>query len=297
LRVDGLRAAPADLAPPAPGHVGEDWEAEETTCTSHDGAEVPMSVLYRRGMVKDGSHPTLLNGYGGYGIPELAFFSRRLDAWLQRGGLFVDVKPRGGGALGPAWYQAGVGAKKSNTWKDMIACAQALVERGYTSTPKLAIQGYSMGGIAVGRAITERPDLFGVAIVRAGITDSIRYIEATSNGSNHEFEMGSLKTAEGVRQLLAMSTYDAIRPSTSYPAVLFTAGVNDNRVAPWQSFKAFARLSAASTSGKPILLRVDGEVGHGISMTASQSNAEFADRLAFILWNTGDTEFQPLPGH
>ena len=295
LHADGPRVQSTGLVAVSASAVGKDWESEEATCTSHDGVEVPMSIVYKRGLVKDGSHPTLMDGYGGYGISEPAFFNRRLDPWLQRGGVFVDVKPRGGGAYGRDWYQAGVGAKKYNTWKDMIACGEALIARGYTSTPKLAIQGTSMGGVAVGRAITERPDVFGVAIVRVGITDTIRFIEATSNGPNHEDEMGSLKSADGVRQLLAMSTYAQIVDGTKYPAVLFTAGMNDNRVAPWIGFKTFARMAAASGSGRPVLLRIEGEGGHGVSTTAAQRNAEYADRVAFMLWNMGDPEFQPRP--
>ena len=295
LHADGPRVQPTGLVALSDSPVGKDWESEEATCTGHDGVEVPMSIVYKRGLVKDGSHPTLMDGYGGYGISEPAYFNRRLDPWLQRGGIFVDVKPRGGGAYGRDWYQAGVGAKKSNTWKDMIACGEALIARGYTSTPKLAIQGTSMGGVAVGRAITERPDLFGVAIVRVGITDTIRFVEATSNGPNHEDEMGTVKTADGVRQLLAMSTYAQIVDGTKYPAMLFTAGMNDNRVAPWISFKTFARMAAASGSGRPVLLRIEGDGGHGMSTTAAQRNAEYADRVAFMLWNMGDAEFQPRP--
>lgn len=295
VRAIGLRATVTDLVPAATDRIGADWVAEESRCTSHDGAEVPMSIVYRRGLVKDGSHPTLVDGYGGYGFAERAYFNRRMQAWFERGGIFVEVKPRGGGAFGRDWYQAGVGARKANTWKDMIACAEALVQRGYTSPGKLAIHGTSMGGVAAGRALTERPDLFAVGIVRVGITDTVRFVEASPNGLNHELEMGTVKTQQGIRQLVAMSTYAHIETGVRYPAVLFTAGMNDNRVAPWVVFKTFARLSAATASDRPVLLRVETEAGHGVSSTSAQRNSEFADRLAFILWNTGDREFQPLP--
>ena len=295
MRALGTAVTTTPLVTPSATQVGADWVSEETTCTSHDGVAVPMSIVSRRGLVKDGSHPTLVDGYGGYGLPEPAYFNRRMQAWFERGGIFVEVKPRGGGAYGREWYQAGVGARKANTWKDMIACSEALITRGYTSRQKIAIQGTSMGGVAVGRAITERPELFAVGVVRVGITDAVRFIEATSNGPNHEIEMGSVKTEAGIKQLLAMSTYHQIQDGTAYPAVLFTAGMNDNRVAPWISFKTFARMSAASASGKPVLLRVETAGGHGVSSTAEQRNNELADRLAFILWNTGDPGFQPAP--
>ena len=294
LAARGARALSTSVVPPHDSNVGADWESEAIECTSHDGVKVPMSLTYRRGLKKDGSHPVLLDGYGGYGQPATAYFAPRMGAFFERGGILADVDPRGGGAYGFEWYQAGVGARKSNTWKDMIACAQALVERKYTSPARLAIQGTSMGGVAVGRAVTERPDLFAVGIVRVGITDAIRFIEATSNGPNHEDEMGSLSTEAGVRQLLAMSTYHQVQDGAKYPAMLFTAGMNDNRVAPWITFKTFSRVQAATASGKPVLLRVETAGGHGVSETAAQRNAELADRLAFILWQTGDPDFQPV---
>lgn len=143
-----------------------------------------------------------------------------------------------------------------------------------------------MGGVAVGHAVTERPELFGGAIMRVGILDAIRFIEATSNGPNHELEMGSLNGAAGVCQLLAMSTYHHIRDGERYPSLLLTAGVNDNRVAPWLTTKAAARFAAASRSGKPVLLRLEGQGGHGVSTTTEQRHAELADRLSFVLWQS-----------
>jgi prolyl oligopeptidase len=293
MRTRGTASVVAPLVPASTSTLGADWVAEQLACTSYDGVLVPMSVLYRRGLVKDGSHPTYMQGYGGYGIPEPAWFDRKREAWLERGGIWVDVDPRGGGAFGREWYQAGVGARKANTWKDMVACGQALVERGYTSRAKLAIEGTSMGGVAVGGALTERPDLFAVAIVRVGITDTVRFVEASPNGPNHEIEMGSPKTEDGIRQLQAMSTYARLRDGEKYPAMLFTAGMNDNRVAPWITYKTFARAAAATSSGRPVLLRVETEGGHGVTQTVDQRVAELADRWAFILWNTGDPAFQP----
>ncbi|MEP6504200.1 MAG: prolyl oligopeptidase family serine peptidase [Betaproteobacteria bacterium] len=295
LAAHGSRSSATSIVTPHVSHAADAWTSEETTCTSWDGTEVPVSLVYLRGLKKDGSHPVLLDGYGGYGVPEPAYYSPRTGAFLERGGIFAEVKPRGGGAFGFEWYQAGVGARKSNTWRDMIACAQTLISRNYTSAGKVAIQGTSMGGVAVGRAVTERPDLFAVGIVRVGITDAIRFIEATSNGPNHVDEMGSLATEDGVKQLLAMSTYHQVKDGEKFPAMLFTAGMNDNRVAPWITFKTFSRMQAATSSGKPVLLRVETAGGHGVSQTPEQRNAELADRLAFILWQTGDQAFQPGP--
>jgi prolyl oligopeptidase len=294
LRAQGTKVSTVALAPRTTSHVGEDWVTEDVACTSHDGAKVPMTVVHRRGVAMDGSHPVLLEGYGGYGLTETARFDRRLEAFFERGGVFAQAGPRGGGALGRDWYQAGIGPRKSNTWRDMIACGEALIERGYTTKAKLAIQGTSLGGIAVGRAVTERPDLFAVGIVRAGITDVVRYVEATGNGPEHALELGTLQSEEGVQQVLATSTYHQVRDGTKYPAMLFTAAMNDPRVPPWMAFKTCARMSEATSSGRPVLLRIDDEGGHGLGATAAQRNAELVDRLAFVLWNTGDPAFQPV---
>jgi prolyl oligopeptidase len=290
-----LATKDAGLQPSKGPAPGADWVAVETTCKSHDGVLVPMSIIHRKGLVKDGSHPTIESGYGGYGIPERAYFYARMGAFYEAGGVYADVKPRGGGAFGRDWYEAGKGATKSNTWKDMIACAQTLVEAGYTSRDKLAIEGTSMGGVAAGRAVTERPDLFAAAWIRVGITEVVRFIEVSSNGPNHELEMGTVKTESGIRQLLDMSTYHQIRDGERYPAILLTAGMNDNRVAPWIPFKTAARFQAATSSGRPVLLRVESAGGHGVTSDADLRNAEFADGLAFILWNTGAPSFQPAP--
>jgi prolyl oligopeptidase len=267
--------------------------AEETTCDGWDGAKVPMSIVGAKGFARDGAHPLLVYGYGGYGYTETAFLDPINRAWYELGGLVAYVNPRGSGAYGEEWYRAGQGPKKSNTWKDMIACAEALVARKYTSSSKMGIEGVSMGGVAVGRAVTERPDLFAVALMRVGILDSIRFIEATSNGPNHELEMGSLKTLDGVKTLLEMSAYQHVKDGTRYPAVMVIQGLNDHRVAPWISFKMAARLQAATRSGRPVLLRTDAQGGHGMTTTAKQRDAEWADWIAFHLWQIGRPDFQP----
>jgi prolyl oligopeptidase len=203
------------------------------------------------------------------------------------------VNPRGSGAYGEAWYRAGVGATKQNTWRDTIDCAQYLIDERWTEPAKLSVWGVSMGGVLAGRAITERPDLFGTAFLQVGILDAIRFIEATSNGPNHELEMGTVKTREGVQQLLAMSAYHQVRDGVRYPATLLMHGLNDSRVVPWQTLKMTARLQAASTSGRPVLLRLESEGGHGVTAEAQARYARLADMFAFQLWQVGDPEFQP----
>ena len=274
---------------------GEDLASQETTCKTADGAAVPLSIIGKKGWKHDGRNPVLLYGYGGYGMTSTAYYAPTWRAWYEHGGLMAIANPRGSGAWGEQWYQAGRGPNKANTWKDMVACAETLVATKLTSPQKLAIQGVSMGGVAVGRAITTRPDLFAVAFVQVGITDAIRFIEATPNGPNHQLEMGTLATRAGVQQLLDMSTYHHIVDGTKYPATMVIQGLNDNRVAPWISFKTAARLQAATGSKRPVLLRTELEGGHGMTTTSQQRNAQWADMIAFALWNLGDPEFQPKP--
>lgn len=271
--------------------------SQETLCTSHDGAKVPMSIIGPKKR-KRGA-PVLMYGYGGYGFTSTASFDPTMLAWYEQGGVFAVVNPRGSGAFGEEWYRAGVGANKANTWKDMIACAETLVSTKVASPDRLAIWGVSMGGVAVGRAVTERPELFRSALMQVGILDAIRFIEASPNGPNHEIEMGTLQSKAGVDQLLAMSAYHHVKDGAPYPAVLVIHGLHDNRVEPWCSFKMTARLQAAtatvpSASKRSVLLRLDDDAGHGVTMTSQQKNAQWADAIAFLLWNAGVRGFQPL---
>jgi prolyl oligopeptidase len=269
-----------------------DYIATEVQVPSHDGAMVPLSIIHRKDIRLDGTHPTLLYGYASYGITEEPWFSPWRLAWLERGGIFAVANPRGSGAFGEDWYRAGKQATKPNTWKDFIATAEYLIEQRYTSPGKLGIWGGSAGGILVGRSMTERPDLFAAVVISVGVLDAVR-AELTANGVPNIPEFGSHKTEAGFRALLEMSTYHQIRDGVKYPAVLFTHGVNDPRVEVWESTKTAARLLQASASGKPVLLRLDYESGHGVGSTKAQRNAERADILSFLLWQCGEPGFQP----
>jgi prolyl oligopeptidase len=280
------------LVPEGPCDVPAGFVATEVLVTSHDGVEVPLSIIHRRDLVRDGTNPTILSGYGAYGHSTAMQFSPTSLAWLERGGVLAIAHVRGGGTFGKAWHHAGRKATKPNTWKDFLACGDHLVREGYTSPERLAARGGSAGGILVGRAITERPDLFAAAHIAVGCTDMLRF-EFTQNGPPNVPEFGSLADPEEFRGLLAMSTLHHVLDSTDYPAVLLTHGLNDPRVEPWQSFKTAARLQAATASGRPVLLRLDEEAGHGIGSTRSQRHAELADVWAFVLWQCGDPEFQP----
>ena len=280
------------LQPRGPYDALADYVATEILVPSHDGAQVPLSIIHKKDIKLDGNNPTLLYGYASYGYTEEPWFSLWRLAWLERGGIFAVANPRGSGAFGQDWYRAGKLENKPNTWKDFIATGEYLVKQGYTSPAKLGIWGGSAGGILVGRAMTERPDLFAAVVASVGVFDTVR-AELTPNGVPNIPEFGTHKTEEGFRALLAMSTYQHIRDGVKYPAVLLTHGVNDPRVEVWESTKAAARLQQATASGKPVLLRLDYESGHGVGSTKAQRNAERTDILSFLLWQFDDADFQP----
>jgi prolyl oligopeptidase len=272
---------------------GPDWlTSTEVLVPSHDGVKVPLSIIHRKDIKLDGSHPTLMSGYGAYGFGTPMYFDPVNLAWLERGGVLATAHVRGGGVYGKEWHHAGRRATKPNTWKDFIACGEYLVKEKYTSPGKLAGEGGSAGGILIGRSITERPDLFAAAHISVGCTDMLRF-ETTTNGPPNIPEYGSTTKKDEFPHLLAMSSYHQVKDGTKYPAVLLTHGINDPRVEPWESAKMTARLQAATASAKPVLFRVDYNAGHGIGSTKAQQHAEQADVWAFLLWQMGEAEFQP----
>ncbi|HZF81086.1 MAG TPA: prolyl oligopeptidase family serine peptidase, partial [Rubrivivax sp.] len=278
------------LQPAGPYDAPADVVATEVMVKSHDGAMVPMSIIHKQGTPLDGSNPTILYGYASYGITEEPFFSLSRLAWMEAGGVFAVANPRGSAVFGREWHEGGKKATKPNSWRDFIACAEWLVANRWTQPSKLGIWGGSAGGILVGRAMTERPDLFAAVVPSVGALDTVR-AETTPNGIPNIPEFGTRKTEEGFRALLAMSTYHQIKDGVNYPAVLLTHGVNDPRVEVWNSTKTAARLLAAQATAKgekkPVLLRLDYDSGHGIGSTKTQALDERADTFAFLLWQMG----------
>jgi prolyl oligopeptidase len=285
------KAANTGLQPLGPFGAPAGLVASEVRVKSHDGAMVPLSIIHRADVKLDGSNPTLLYGYGAYGITEEPGFRATRLAWLEKGGVYAVANVRGTAVYGQDWYKAGYKATKPNTWKDFIACAEYLVAQKYTTAQKLGILGGSAGGILVGRAMTERPDLFAAVVPAVGLLDAVR-AETTANGIPNIPEFGTVKKEDEFRALLAMSSYHHVREGTAYPAVLLMHGVNDPRVDYWHSSKMAARLQAASTSGKPVLLNLDFDAGHGIGSTKLQRQREIADIYSFIFWQAGHPQFQ-----
>jgi prolyl oligopeptidase len=280
------------LQPRGPYDAPDDIIATEVQVKSHDGALVPLSIIHRRDVKLDGRSPTILYGYASYGVTEEPYFSVGRLAWLDEGGVYAIANPRGSGVYGEDWYKAGFQATKPNTWKDFIACAEWLIANRWTSAARLGIVGGSAGGILAGRAMTERPDLFAAVILDVGALDMVRG-ELEPNGPPNIPEFGTRTNEAGFRALLAMSTYHQIVDGTRYPAVMLMHGVNDPRVEVWESTKTAARLMAASTSGKPVLLRLDYDAGHGVGSTKAQELQESADTFSFFLWQMGVDGYQP----
>jgi prolyl oligopeptidase len=280
------------LQPVGPYDKPADVESVEVKVKSYDGTLVPLSIVRKKGLALDGSHPTRLIGYGAYGITLDPYFDPTALAWLEQGGVYAVAHVRGGGEYGEDWHLAAKGLTKPNTWKDMIACTQYLIDQKYTSSAQLAIEGSSAGGITIGRSISERPDLFAVAIDEVPMSDVVRS-EFTPNGPPNISEFGTVKTQDGFKGLYEMSAYAHVKDGTAYPAVMVTTGFNDPRVASWQPGKMAARLQAATTSGKPVLLRVDYDAGHGFGSTKTQGQIEEADEWSFELWQFGAAGFQP----
>ena len=287
---DSNIARDTGIQPPIPVDTSA-YESVEVKAKSADGTMVPMSVIRPKGLQLDGTHPTHLIGYGAYGISYDAFFDPVWVAWLERGGVIAFAHVRGGGEYGEEWYRAGYKLTKQHTIDDFIGCAEYLIENRYTTASRLSGEGTSAGGILIGGAITQRPDLFSAALIRVGESNPLRG-EFEPNGPPNIAEFGTVTDPDGFKGLYSMDAYQHVKKGTPYPAVLLTAGINDPRVDPAQPAKMTARLQASSSSRKPVLLRVDYDAGHGVGSTRSQHDLEYADEASFLLWQAGDQEFQ-----
>lgn len=282
-----------DLQPQPEGVDATTLTSTVVQVRSHDGVEVPLSIVHPKGLARDGSHPTFLSAYGAYGFSTNPGLIPAHFAFFDRGAVRAFCHVRGGGEKGEAWYRAGFQATKANTWKDLIACAEYLVKEGYTSAAKLGAIGGSAGGIMIGNAMIERPDLFAAMVPQVGVLDSVGAALRDPNGPVNWPEFGDPNTEEGFKSLVGMSAYHKVRDGTKFPAVMLTHGYNDPRVAVWHSAKMAARLQRATASGKPVLLNVDYDAGHGVGSAQSSINAQRADLLTFMLWQFGVEGYAP----
>ena len=264
-----------------------DTEVVRDFALSKDGTRVPLNIIHKKGMKLDGTNPALLTGYGGFGISTTpGFLGSFARLWLDQDGIFVDANIRGGAEYGEEWHKAGNLTHKQNVFDDFIACAQYLVEQKYTSPAHLAILGGSNGGLLMGAAFTQRPDLFRAVVSFVGIYDMLR-VELDPNGEFNTTEYGTVKDPEQFKALYAYSPYHHVKDGNAYPAILMPTGENDHRVNPMQSRKMIARLQAANNSDHPILLRTSSSSGHGIGTALDEAIEENADVFSFLFDQLG----------
>jgi prolyl oligopeptidase len=261
-------------------------EVHQVFYPAKDHTRIPMYLVYQKGLKRDGTNPTLLYGYGGFQISEVPYFDAARLVWLERGGIFAIANIRGAGEYGEQWHQQGIREHKQTGFDDFIAAATWLIEQRYTSSPRLAIEGGSNGGLLVGACLTQRPDLFGAVLAYVGVMDMLRF-DQFGQGAGWEGDFGSPQNPADFKVLYAYSPYHNVHPGTRYPASLIITGDHDTRVMPAHSFKFVAALQAAQVGEAPILLRVQLSAGHGGGPTTTQIIDEQADAYAFLIDRLG----------
>jgi prolyl oligopeptidase len=258
-----------------------DIEVTREFATSKGDTEVPLNIVRRKGTKTDGSNPTLLYGYGGYGISMTPNFDFTRRLWFDRGGVYVVANIRGGGEFGEDWHKAGNLTKKQNVFDDFAAAAEYLIKQKWTRPEKLALLGGSNGGLLMGAMITQHPDLMRAVVSAVGIYDMLR-VELAPNGAFNVTEFGTVKNPEQFKALYAYSPYHNVVDATKYPSILMLTGANDGRVAPYHSRKMVARLDEANKSSNPILLRTSSSAGHGIGTALSERIKQLSDQYSFL---------------
>jgi len=265
--------------------------------TSKDGTKIPLNIFRRKGTKLNGQNPAILTGYGGFGISLTPFFDPGIVPWLDAGGILAIANLRGGGEFGEEWHQEGMLTHKQNVFDDFIACAEHLIQAGYTNPSKLGIEGGSNGGLLMGAVLTQRPDLFRAVVSVAGLYDMLRS-ETTQNGQYNVTEYGSVKNLEQFKALYAYSPYQHVKDGVKYPAILLSVGAHDPRVDPWHSRKFAAALQAATASKYPVLLLSFSNAGHGgIGSSEDQRIAMASYDLAFLYDQLGVKWVAPEIAH
>jgi len=271
------------------------YEVKQVWYASKDGTKVPMFLVHARGIKLDGSNPTLLTGYGGFNVSETPEYTSRAAAWITGGGVYALPNLRGGGEFGEEWHRAGMHEKKQNVFDDFLAAAAWLIQNGYTNPSRLAIRGGSNGGLLVGAALTQRPDLFGAVVCAYPLLDMLRY-QRFLVARWWVPEYGSSDDPEQFKYIHAYSPYQNVKPGVKYPAVLFLTGDSDTRVAPLHARKMTARLQAASSSGLPVLLHYDTKAGHSGGTPISKQVDDLTDELGFVFWRLNVPLISSAPG-
>jgi len=263
------------------------YETKQVFYASKDGTKVPMFIVHKKGLKLDGKNPTYLTAYGGFNFSVTPSFSASTIILLENGGVFAEPNLRGGGEYGEAWHKAGMFDKKQNVFDDFIAAAEYLIKEKYTSTPRLAIEGGSNGGLLVGAVMTQRPDLFGVAFPAVGVMDMLRYHKFTV-GWGWAVEYGSSDNEKDFPYLYAYSPLHNFKEGVGYPATMVTTADHDDRVVPAHSFKFAATLQEKQACNKPVVIRIETRSGHG-SSNLSKAIESQADQWSFMFYNMGIT--------
>jgi prolyl oligopeptidase len=261
-----------------------DYETVQEFYYSKDGTKVPLFITKRKGLIKDGSHPTVLYGYGGYNATRTPSFSVQVLAWLEQGGIHAEPCLRGGAEYGEAWHRAGMLESKQNTFDDMITASEYLIKEGYTQTAKLGIMGRSNGGLLTGACVTQRPDLFGAVIVWVPVLDMLRYHLFTA-GRLWTGEYGNAENPEQFPFMYKYSPLHNVKMSTVYPPTLIMTADTDDRVVPSQARKFAATMQAADAGDNPIYIRIEKAAGHGQGKPIGKLIAEQTDLYTFFTMN------------
>ena len=269
----------------------QNLQVEEVQVKGHDGVMIPLSIIHKKGIKLDGSNVCLMDSYGAYGVSMVPYFDILNNSLAVRNVVIAIPHVRGGSEKGEAWYKAGYKTTKHNTWQDFISCAEYLIEKGYTSPEKLAGTGTSAGGVLISRAITTRPDLFAAAICNVGCANAMR-LEFSANGPVNIPEFGTVTDSVECAALYEMDGMQHVVKGTKYPALICVGGWNDPRVVAWQPGKFAAAVQNASTSDKPVLLKINYDNGH-FTEDKNVTYANFANQFAFVLWQCGHPDFQP----
>ncbi|RTE86174.1 prolyl oligopeptidase family protein [Lysobacter sp. N42] len=279
---------------PAIDFDSSQFESKQVFYTSKDGTQVPMIITYKKGLELDGTNPTILYGYGGFNISLTPSFSVANAAWLEMGGVYAVANLRGGGEYGKAWHDAGTQMQKQNVFDDFIAAAEYLIAEDYTSSDRLAVRGGSNGGLLVGAVMTQRPELFAVALPAVGVLDMLRYHTFTA-GAGWAYDYGTSEDSEEMFDyLLGYSPVHNVEENVSYPATLITTGDHDDRVVPAHSFKFAAELQAKASDDTPQLIRIETNAGHGAGTPVSKTIEQYADIYSFTLFHMGVGSLEEL---
>ena len=265
----------------------DEYQSKQVFYTSKDGTQVPMIITHKKGIVLDGTNPTILYGYGGFNISLTPSFSITNAVWMEQGGVYAVANLRGGGEYGKKWHDAGTKLQKQNVFDDFIAAAEYLIAEKYTSSDYLAIRGGSNGGLLVGATMTQRPDLIKVALPAVGVLDMLRYHTFTA-GAGWAYDYGTAQQSKEMFEYLkAYSPVHNVTPGTKYPATMVTTGDHDDRVVPAHSFKFAAELQEKQGGAAPVLIRIETDAGHGAGTPVSKTIEQYADIYGFTLYNMG----------